>query len=81
MARGAWRATVHGVTKSRTRLSMHAGTLYVDSIQSFANKSTNIYIFSTPDHISHSVARTETDGSLDIFCLINISDHLVESRL
>ena len=29
MDRGAWRATVHGITKSRTglnRLSMHAGT-------------------------------------------------------
>ena len=27
MDRGAWRATVHGVTKSRTRLSDLAGTL------------------------------------------------------
>ena len=26
MDRGAWRATVHGVTKSQTRLSMHACT-------------------------------------------------------
>ena len=25
MDRGAWQATVHGVTKSRTRLSMHEG--------------------------------------------------------
>ena len=27
MARGAWRATVHGVAKSGTRLSMHALTM------------------------------------------------------
>ena len=27
MDRGAWRATVYGVTKSRTRLSMHAHAL------------------------------------------------------
>ena len=26
MDRGAWRATVHGVAKSQTRLSMHAVT-------------------------------------------------------
>ena len=26
MDRGVWQATVHGVTKSWTRLSMHAGT-------------------------------------------------------
>ena len=78
----AWQATVLGVTKSRTQLSMRAGTLYVDSIQSFANKSTNIQFVSTPDHVSHSVTRTtETNGSLDIFSLINISDHLVESIL
>ena len=29
MDRGVWRATVHGVTKSQTRLSTHAGTCTV----------------------------------------------------
>ena len=28
MNRGAWQATVHGVTKSQTRLSMHALDFY-----------------------------------------------------
>ena len=29
MDRGAWWAAVHGVAKSRTRLSMHTYTLYI----------------------------------------------------
>ena len=37
--RGAWQATVHGVTKSQTRLSMHAHThIYAH---------TNIYMYLT----------------------------------
>ena len=31
MDRGAWRATVHGVSKSRTRLSVHATPRHVPS--------------------------------------------------
>ena len=29
MDRGAWRATVHGITKSQTQLSMHAPSIYL----------------------------------------------------
>ena len=29
--RGAWRATVHGVTESQTRLSVHAHTKFYES--------------------------------------------------
>ena len=39
MDRGAWRATVHGVTESRTRLkrvSSHAGTVLLGQCFSFA---------------------------------------------
>ena len=30
MDRGAWQATVHGVTKSQTRLSTHTKTLIIE---------------------------------------------------
>ena len=29
MNRGAWQATVHGIRKSQTRLSMHAHTYFI----------------------------------------------------
>ena len=41
MDRGAWPATVHGVTKSRTWLSMHAGTFslgFHDTLNCMRNK-------------------------------------------
>ncbi|CAN0479702.1 unnamed protein product [Rangifer tarandus platyrhynchus] len=49
MHRGAWRATVHGVTKSRTRLSTHTYKLL------FRRKCTNYF---SPEGISvsHNVA-------------------------
>ena len=39
MDRGAWRITVHGVTKSRTRLSMHAPTHVVSYSNSWTEAS------------------------------------------
>ena len=35
MDRGAWRATVHGVTKNRTRLSMNAHALATTTYKDF----------------------------------------------
>ena len=33
MDRGAWRATIHGIAKSRTRLSTHAYNIYIKKKQ------------------------------------------------
>ena len=37
--RGAWRATVHGVKKSRTRLSMHTQNVYLKTV-----KASKLYV-------------------------------------
>ena len=48
MDRGAWRATVHGVTKSRTRLSEHTCTHAPLSYLGLAEALTVLFFFSTP---------------------------------
>ena len=46
MDKGAWRATVHGVTKSQTglkRLSMHARTI-VRELREISNSYTKVFM-------------------------------------
>ena len=55
MDRGAWWATVHRVAKSRTRLSMHAGTNAVISLSLFPAPSLFLSPSFTPS-LLHSLS-------------------------
>ena len=70
MGRGAWRATVHGVAKSHTWLSMHTHK-HIERAQFFillplTNLSASIFSF-PPSHLKRSTPSTLTSSGSCVF--------------
>jgi len=64
MDRGAWQATVHGVAKSQTGVSLQA-LIYL-SIQIYSHIYLNVYIFIC-------IQKKRTDSCVDIHILKRVS--------